>query len=228
MGLTMEDTSPGYAPHDIDITFANRYGVCRDKAALLVAMLRMAGHDAFPVLIHVGAKHDPDVPQPFFNHAIVAVENRERGDGSGERYILMDPTNENAKDLFPAYESDKSYIVCRPDGDVLRTSPVPTAEHNAVRVSTSATLSKDGSLFMESDIAFDGINDTAYRAALVRKTPDERVKFFERAAKALSSGAPSSQATSRTPTPRCVCTSRRSCRRPSCAARRATSCPCRS
>ena len=42
---------------------------------------------------------------------------------------------------------------------------------------------------MESDIAFDGINDTAYRSALVRKTPDERVKFFERVAKALSSGA---------------------------------------
>ena len=195
MGLTMEDTSPGYAPHDIDVTFAHRYGVCRDKAALLVAMLRMAGYDAFPVLIHVGAKLDPDVPQPFFNHAIVAVERTGKGKDlkaagfEDERYILMDPTNENAKDLFPAYESDKSYIVCRPDGDVLRTSPVPTAEHNAVRVSTRATLSKDGSLFMESDIALDGINDTAYRAALVRKTPDERVKFFERAAKALSSGA---------------------------------------
>jgi len=73
MGLTMEDTSPGYAPHDVDVTFDNRYGVCRDKAALLVAMLCLAGFEAYPVLIHVGAKHDPEVPQPFFNHAIVAV-----------------------------------------------------------------------------------------------------------------------------------------------------------
>ena len=189
MGLTMEDTSPGYAPHDIDITFNNRYGVCRDKAALLVAMLRMAGHDAFPVLIHVGAKLDPEVPQPFFNHAIVAVEKRGQEAGDGERYMLMDPTNENAKDLFPAYESDKSYLVCRPDGDTLRTSPVPTSAHNAVRALTRATLSKDGSLFMESDIAFDGMNDTAYRAGLVRKTPDERVKFFERIARSLAPGA---------------------------------------
>ena len=74
MGLTMEDTSPGYAPHDVSITFDNRYGVCRDKAALLTAMLRIAGHNAFPVLIHAGAKLDPEVPQPFFNHAVVAVE----------------------------------------------------------------------------------------------------------------------------------------------------------
>ena len=51
MGLTMEDTSPGYAPHDVDVTFDNRYGVCRDKAGLLVAMLRLAGFKAFPVLI---------------------------------------------------------------------------------------------------------------------------------------------------------------------------------
>ena len=84
MGLTMEDTSPGYAPHDVDITFDNRYGVCRDKAGLLVAMLRLAGFKAFPVLIHVGAKLDPEVPQPFFNHAIVAVEE-EVGVGSPSR-----------------------------------------------------------------------------------------------------------------------------------------------
>ena len=185
MGLTMEDTSPGYSPHDIDITFANRYGVCRDKAALLVAMLRMAGHNAFPVLIHVGAKHDPEVPQPFFNHAIVAVEKEE----AGERYMLMDPTNENAKDLFPAYESDKSYLVCRPEGDILRTSPVPSAEHNSVRASSRGTLAKDGSIFFETEIRFNGINDTGYRGALVRKTPEDRVKFFERVAKSLAAGA---------------------------------------
>ena len=48
MGLTLEDTSPGYSPHDVDLTFNHRYGVCRDKAGLLVAMLRAAGYEAFP------------------------------------------------------------------------------------------------------------------------------------------------------------------------------------
>ena len=193
MGLTMEDTSPGYAPHDVDVTFDNRYGVCRDKAVLLVAMLRMAGYEAFPVLIHLGAKHDKEVPQPFFNHAIVAVERVGKGAGEewmrGERYILMDPTNENAKDIFPAYESDKSYLVCRPDGDDLRTSPVPSAEHNCMKVRSRGTMSKDGSLFVESEIAFGGVNDTAYRGGFARKTPEDRVKFFERVVKSLAAGA---------------------------------------
>ena len=198
MGLTMEDTSPGYAPHDVDVTFDNRYGVCRDKAGLLVAMLRLAGFKAFPVLINVGAKLDPDVPQPFFNHAIVAVELPKDVNSrtssffplpSSFPYLLMDPTNENAKDLFPAYESDKSYLVCRPEGDVLRLSPTPTPDHNALRVVSKGVLAKDGSLVMENDIAFGGVNDTVYRPALVKMTGEDRVKFFERAVKRLAAGA---------------------------------------
>ena len=182
MGLTMEDTSPGYAPHDVDVTFDNRYGVCRDKAGLLVAMLRLAGFKAFPVLIHVGAKLDPEVPQPFFNHAIVAVDNGDR------KYELMDPTNENTKDLFPAYLCNNSYLVARPEGEQLMTSPVPPPEANALDIVSSATLSRDGSMFFEADIAFKGINDTAYRGALVKRTPEERVKTFERILKTVSPG----------------------------------------
>ena len=183
MGLTMEDTSPGYAPHDVDVTFDNRYGVCRDKAGLLVAMLRLAGYRAFPVLINVGAKLDPEVPQPFFNHAVVAVEE------TPGAYVLMDPTNESTKDIFPAYESNMSYLVCRPEGDVLRTTPVPSPDLNALKVDSRGTLSDGGSLFFESDIRFDGINDTVFRRALLRRTAEERVKFFEGVVKKLSPGA---------------------------------------
>ena len=205
MGLTMEDTSPGYAPHDVDITFNNRYGVCRDKAGLLVAMLRLAGFKAFPVLIHVGAKLDPEVPQPFFNHAIVAVE-RKAVVGSPSRtkegsklhsttttsnydYTLMDPTNENTKDLFPSYLCNNSYLVCRPEGEDLATSPVPPPEENELAIESSAALSRDGSMFFETAIALGGINDTMYRGALVKRTPEERVKTFERILKMSVAGA---------------------------------------
>ena len=189
MGLTMEDTSPGYAPHDVDVTFDNRYGVCRDKAGLLVAMLRLAGFKAFPVLIHCGAKLDPEVPQPFFNHAIVAVEQSNNPNNQTiKQYILMDPTNENTKDLFPSYLCNNSYLVARPEGEQLKTSPVPPPGDNALDIVSSATLSRDGSMFFEAAIAFTGINDTAYRGALVKRTPDERQKTFERILKLVSPG----------------------------------------
>lgn len=183
MGLTMEDTSPGYAPHDIDVTFDNRYGVCRDKAGLLVALLRIAGFEAYPVLIHVAEKIDPSVPRPFFNHAIVAVDRGNRD------YLLMDPTNENTKDLLPAYESDKSFLVARPDGETLLTTPIPSAEHNTLKVDSRARLAADGSMFLENELYFNGINDSVYRESFVKMTADARTKFFERVVKSLSSGA---------------------------------------
>lgn len=101
----------------------------------------------------------------------------------------MDPTDENAKDIFPAYLSDKSYIVCRPEGDTLRTSPVPPPERNSLDVESRGTLSGDGSVFLESEVRFSGINDTAYRHAFVRKQPVDRVKFFERIVKSVAPGA---------------------------------------
>ena len=183
MGLTMEDTSPGYAPHDVDVTFDNRYGVCRDKAALLTAMLRMAGIEAYPVLISAGAaKMDTEVPQPYFNHAIVAV-------AEGDGYELMDPTDESSRDLFPSYLSDCSYLVARSEGERLLVSPTVDAEKNAVLISGDGRLNRDGSLLVDYTIDFTGVNDNAYRGAMLARKEEERRNFFEESIRAEMPGA---------------------------------------
>ena len=183
MGLTLEDGAPGYEPHDVDITFKNRYGVCRDKAALLAVLLRIAGIRAYPVLIHVGAKMDAEVPWPFFNHAIVAVEDGQRG------YRLMDPTDESTHDLLPSYLSDRSYLVAHPDGEPLRTSPVQSVRDNLMKIVSEGTLSPDGTLLLTTDFAFTGINDTAIRHSMLRRTPDERRRAFESFIRGAAAGA---------------------------------------
>jgi len=183
MGITTETEAPGYEPHDVCITFDNKYGVCRDKAALLVALLRLAGFKAYPVLMYVGPKKDPEVPQPFFNHAIVAVEN---ADGS---YVLMDPTDENTKELLPAYLCDKSYLVAKPEGDTLRVAPIVPAEENIMRISTRGQLTHDGTLQAQTLLAFEGINDNAYRGLLARMKPAERRQLFEGLVKRVAPGA---------------------------------------
>ena len=183
MGLTMEDTSPGYAPHDVDLTFDNRYGVCRDKAALLVAMLRIAGFESYPVLISVSAaKMDNEVPTPFFNHAVVAVKL----DGD---YVLMDPTDESSRDLCPAYLGDCSYLVAHPEGESLRTAPVVPPSKNAVTVAGSGRLGKDGSLLADYAISLRGINDNAFRRHLLSLKPEQRRELFEKAVEGVSAGA---------------------------------------
>ena len=183
MGITTEKEAPGYEPHDVRITFENRYGVCRDKAALLVAMLREAGVDAYPVLIHNGPRKDAEVPQPYFNHAIVAVQEP---DGS---YQLMDATDENTKDLFPAYLANQSYLVAKPEGETLLTSPIIPAEENLVRIETHGELDAKGTLTAESVLRFEGVNDGAYRGYFARIKPAERRRFFEGLAKRVVTGA---------------------------------------
>ena len=187
MGITDEDVSPGYEPHDVSLTFDNRYGVCRDKAALLVAMLRLAGFKAHPVLISVGSRKDPDVPQPFFNHAIVAVD---RGEGEGAvRYILMDPTNEKSRDLFPAYLYNYDFLVASPDGETLHNAgPAPVLQ-NLVRVRTTGTLDADRTLVLESRISFDGVNDAIYRGSFAQWKPEERERYFEKVLRTRLPGA---------------------------------------
>jgi len=183
MGLTPEKDRPGFEPHDVRLTFEKEYGVCRDKAALLVAMLREAGVRAYPVLISVGTKRDPEVPDPYFNHAIVGVEMQPGN------YVLMDPTDENTRDLLPSHDCDQSYLICRPEGEKLLISPVKPPEQNLMRVRTTGTLSAAGVLTARSELSFEGVNDDAYRNAFVKMKPDDLRRFFERDLKVVLPGA---------------------------------------
>ena len=173
MGLTPEKDRPGFEPHDVCLTFAKKYGVCRDKAALLVAMLREAGFKAYPVLVSVGSKKDTEIPNPGFNHAIAAVELQ-----AGE-YTLMDPTDEHARDLLPWYDDDQSYLVARSEGETIRTSPVNPPDQNMLRINTTGTLSAAGDLLASSELSFSGANDDNYRGAFSQMKPDDLRRFFE-------------------------------------------------
>jgi len=183
MGITMEKESPGFEPHDVKLTFTNRYGVCRDKAALLAAMLRLAGFEAYPTIIYVGPKMDQEIPSTRFNHAITAVRNE---DGS---YLLMDCTDENTKELLPSYLCDRSYLIAHPQGETLQTSPIVPAEENMVLVETTGTIDAQGNLSAETELRLAGINDNAYRGYFAQIKPEERRRYFEGVLKASISAA---------------------------------------
>ncbi|HHO75205.1 MAG TPA: DUF3857 domain-containing protein, partial [Deltaproteobacteria bacterium] len=183
LGITAETEAPGYEPRRVDMTFERRSGVCRDKAALLVSMLRLAGFDAFPVLIMNGPKKDPEVPQPYFNHAISCVRMK---DGT---YMLMDPTDESTKELFPAYLNNQSYLVATPQGETLLTSEVVPPEKNMMHIETEGSLDEAGNLNAASILKFQGINDNAYRGYFSRLSAEERRQFFERIIKKIAPGS---------------------------------------
>lgn len=183
MGLTPEQDRPGFEPHDVCMTFAKQYGVCRDKAALLVAMLRAAGLKAYPVLVNVGSKKDPEVPDAGFNHAIVGIET------APGQYTLLDPTDEHARDFQPWYDGNQSFLVARPEGDVLRTSSFKPPEENMMTIQTTGTLTAAGHLDASSELKFGGANDDVYRNALSDMKPDDQRRFFEHYLKEAIPGA---------------------------------------
>ena len=172
MGITTETVAPGLEPHPVSQTFEAKYGVCRDKAALLAAMLRVARIDGYPVLIQNGNKKDVEVPNTYFNHAITAAK-------IGKEFILMDPTDENTQQLLPAYLNDKSYLVATPEGETLLTSKIVPASKNLLTIETSGKLTENGILTATSKLNFDGINDNAFRGYFSRVNQEERKRLFE-------------------------------------------------
>lgn len=176
LGITAETEAPGYEPHAVVLTLRQRHGVCRDKAALLAAMAIEAGLQGFPVLIHAGMLLDPEVPMPYFNHAISAIRF---SDGA---VALLDPTDESTREWLPSYLAHSSYLMATPQGEPLRISPTPLAASNLVQLATESTLTTNGQVRGQCEALFLGINDTVYRNYLARRGSEERRRLFEAAA----------------------------------------------
>lgn len=174
LGVDKEKNRPGYEPHDVTYTFKNRGGVCRDKAALLVAMLREAGVPSDPILILAGGRLNHAAPVMWFNHA-VAVSY----DENGKPEYFYDPTNETSKDFFPQYEEDCSYIIASKDGADLQVVPVSPASRNNTKISFDLNVDDQNNASGKVTINFKGLVDTYIRGYMMRITPTKRKEFLQ-------------------------------------------------
>ncbi len=168
LGLVVEKKNPGFKPHPVKMTFEQRAGVCRDKAALLAAMLRIAGYEAYPTIMKIGPKIDSRVPINHFNHMITALK---KPDGS---FLLLDATNENTSRLLPPYLTNKSYLVATPAGETLRCSPKIPARDNMTLIRTRAEIKESGEYRAQTSISFRGLDENHYRNKLVRMSSMNR------------------------------------------------------
>jgi hypothetical protein len=161
-----------YGPHSAADTLAKGYGCCRDKAALLVAGLSELGIKAHLVLIN--ASHQDinlDAPNPFFDHAIVAVP-------SGNDYLWLDPTSGNCTfgDL-PACDQNKFALVCIEGGSRLVKTPLFPASRNGTFPVFDCQLTDDGNLEGTCTWKLHGEKDRGVRGYLKQMSPKERSEF---------------------------------------------------
>ena len=181
VATTMNGKKLGYEPFPAPKTFRQKYGVCRDKAALLVAMYRYLGIDAYPVLTNPMMKVEKDVPVDQFNHAIVAVKE-------GNNYIYLDPTAENIPNFLPFYEEGKGVLVCTPHGEDLTYIPVLPPDSNSTLNIQEIVMDSMGNIKGKS-ILKGSIVDQQFRM-MVKKMPIERLKnLFQMSLQSLGSEA---------------------------------------
>lgn len=153
-----QDYLAGYRPHAPALVAANRYGDCKDKAALLVAMLSTLGERAWVVLVY---SQDPKAldrtwPAARFNHAIVGLAAADdsvpadwpcvEAPGLG-RIVLFDPTNPIIPLglLPPEDEAGLGLVVSEQTTDVL-TLPTIAPGGRALRREVTAALNPQWSL----------------------------------------------------------------------------------
>jgi hypothetical protein len=177
----------GYEPNDASTVLSNKYGDYRDKAVLLVSMLRAAGIEAYPAAFNSerGAFVESVPTLQQFNRLMVAVPQE---DG----YRFLDPFLDDAKYGFVRWGRGNSALVVKDDGSG-ELAPIPTFDpvENTSKKSLSVYLQPDGSATVRAVCHLFGFFDRKSRMALKDATPSERDKAFDAAANAVSTGATS-------------------------------------
>jgi hypothetical protein len=182
----------GFQPHPAGDVYRNRYGDCKDKATLLIAMLDAVGIRATWVLVdtHRGFI-DPGVPSVDGNHAIAAIEiPKGYGDPSlkavvtsrtGKRYLIFDPTNSYVGiGLLPEYlQGSYGILVAGSDSQVIQL-PVLKPESDATIRTAKFELDGDGTLKGSVTVTRNGATAWESREFYAMNSDKEQRESLER------------------------------------------------
>lgn len=148
----------GYQPHPASQVFTNKYGDCKDKATLLIAMLKQAGIDAYYLLVDTErGVVMPDVPSAEFNHMTVAIKlpagvtdgtfNSVVADKELGKLLIFDPTDEYTPlGMLPASEQESHGLLVEGGTGELIDLPLISPDANQLSRSGQLQLLPDGGL----------------------------------------------------------------------------------
>ena len=133
----------GYLPRLPAQVLETRYGDCKDKATLFIALVRRLGLSAYPVLLSSSGNADSTLPTvQQFDHMIAAVD---RPGKSGGR-IYLDLTSElTPYGELPPAEEGSFVLVVHDDGTVEQvTLPLSSPSANRSETRIVGELNADG------------------------------------------------------------------------------------
>ena len=154
-------------PHDPAETLAKKYGDCKDKATLLVVMLRAAGIPANVALLSVESRIDVPADLPgmgMFDHAIVYVP--------GKNPIWIDATDRYAQlGQIPMGDQGRLALITNTTTTALEKTPESTSKDNGLKETREFTLADNGPANVVEITEPTGIYESGYRGYYADK-PD--------------------------------------------------------
>ena len=163
-------------PHDPAETLAHKYGDCKDKATLLVTMLRAAGIPAYVALLNAGSRMDVPAELPgmgLFDHAIVYVPGNPR---HKEPALWIDATDRYARlGQLPIHDQGRWALIARAETTELVKTPESTSKDNVLLEFREITLSENGPATVTEKSRPQGIFESNYRGTFADK-PDTEMR----------------------------------------------------
>ena len=181
----------GYTPNSADKVLTRNYGDCKDKVALMRALLAAAGIQSHAVAIYSGNSRfvQPAWASPLqFNHAIVAVRVSKDVDVPTViehpklgRLLFFDTTAEWTPlgDLPQSQQASWALVIAGTSGELVKAPALPAAA-NAVETTIEAVLNLDGSAKGALQRRWNGAGAASMRS-LHHDQPDGMKRVFETA-----------------------------------------------
>jgi hypothetical protein len=165
----------GFTLHTGIETLRDRGGVCKDKAGMLVTMMRVLGLEVYPALTMAGSRVE-EIPADQFNHTVTVMRNK---DGT---FTILDPTwSPLSKERWSSREALQHLVYGTPEGQDLTTSPYFPPEYNLVQARAETKLSEEGNLTTGIGMDLKGYACTYLRRNAERYPIPEQQAAFEQA-----------------------------------------------
>ena len=177
-------TKEGYRPHAAAIVVKKGYGDCKDKACLLIAMLRSVGIESYTVLVYSDDADwvKPDFPSILqFNHAIVAVSDGGSDQappyGKLGRLVFFDPTDDltSLGDL-PYYLQGGLGLVVKGEAGELVRLPVRPESANTTEREADVDLDAGGAVTATVKEILTGQAAAAFRRQMASRNSSDLAK----------------------------------------------------
>jgi hypothetical protein len=179
-------------PHPAEEVFQKRYGDCKDKATLMIAMLDAVGIRATWVSVdHRRGVVDPGTPSIYGDHVIAAIEIPKGYENprleavvtarTGKRYLIFDPTNPYVPaGQLPVYLQGGYGLLSEGADSQLIALPVLKPETDTIDRKANFELTADGTLKGDITILRYGALSSRLRGTLAMDSDKEQRELIER------------------------------------------------